>query len=101
MRGKTSATVLPSIPLRIAGGLGRPFCPSASMNSYLISEYHVRHKLTVIANMRARSDDDLDLRAAYADAVVRKPLTFFEGLQSDISLLSPTPSAYCSSASRA
>ena len=32
---------------------------------------HVRHKLTVIANMRARSDDDLDLRAAYADAVAR------------------------------
>ena len=32
---------------------------------------HVRHKLTVIANMRAKSEDPGELRASYADAVAR------------------------------
>jgi anthranilate synthase component 1 len=32
---------------------------------------HVRHKLVVIANMRARDGDVADLRAAYADAIAR------------------------------
>jgi len=32
---------------------------------------HVRHKLIVIANMRARADDEAGLRSAYADAVAR------------------------------
>ena len=32
---------------------------------------HVQHKLIVIANMRARSEDEADLRAGYADAVAR------------------------------
>ncbi len=32
---------------------------------------HVRHKLIVIANMRARDGDDAELRAGYADAIAR------------------------------